>query len=231
MAAPMVSNNSISKKTLRNIVIGNVTSAIILILITYIPFHGKSQLDIVSNPLGVTKFLSASVMFLHGILHFLTQHQSNKGQKFRLGILVKSILKSALVFAASLVFFHVIAIMFGAAFINETAETFHFAMMLSSTTVGPLLIHLQSNVESWSRVFVFESPDLGMETTVFISSITSVVGAWLGAFPIPLDWDKPWQAWPITCVLGALTGHCVGILVASVHVCLQVYKQNKFKLT
>ncbi len=21
----------------------------------------------------------------------------------------------------------------------------------------------------------------------------SVIGAWLGAFPIPLDWDRPWQ--------------------------------------
>lgn len=21
----------------------------------------------------------------------------------------------------------------------------------------------------------------------------SVLGAWLGAFPIPLDWDRPWQ--------------------------------------
>jgi len=26
-----------------------------------------------------------------------------------------------------------------------------------------------------------------------ISSVSAVLGAWLGAFPIPLDWDRPWQ--------------------------------------
>ena len=32
------------------------------------------------------------------------------------------------------------------------------------------------------------------------------VGAWLGAVPIPLDWDRDWQAWPVTIVTGAYLG-------------------------
>lgn len=35
------------------------------------------------------------------------------------------------------------------------------------------------------------------------------VGAWLGAIPIPLDWDRDWQKWPVTIVVGAYLGWSV----------------------
>lgn len=55
----------------------------------------------------------------------------------------------------------------------------------------------------------------------------------MGAFPIPLDWDRPWQVWllhclpssalahahfdpqkwPVTPVVGALVGHAFGSIV------------------
>lgn len=31
------------------------------------------------------------------------------------------------------------------------------------------------------------------DTSLQITTGCSVIGAWLGAFPIPLDWDRPWQ--------------------------------------
>jgi len=43
-----------------------------------------------------------------------------------------------------------------------------------------------------------------------------MLGAWLGAFPIPLDWDRPWQAWPITVTYGAMGGHLFGCVVGGV---------------
>jgi phosphatidylinositol glycan class F len=36
------------------------------------------------------------------------------------------------------------------------------------------------------------------------------VGAWV----IPLDWDRPWQLWPIPCVLGAVGGYALTLLAA-----------------
>ena len=45
---------------------------------------------------------------------------------------------------------------------------------------------------------------------VFGGTVGAVVGAWLGAVPIPLDWDRPWQAWPITIVTGAYLGYVLG---------------------
>ena len=31
------------------------------------------------------------------------------------------------------------------------------------------------------------------ENSLQITTISSFTGAWLGAFPIPLDWERPWQ--------------------------------------
>ncbi|KJZ73173.1 hypothetical protein HIM_07370 [Hirsutella minnesotensis 3608] len=36
--------------------------------------------------------------------------------------------------------------------------------------------------------------------------VGAVVGAWLGAVPIPLDWDRDWQRWPVTVVVGMYAG-------------------------
>lgn len=38
----------------------------------------------------------------------------------------------------------------------------------------------------------------------------AVLGAWLGAVPIPLDWDREWQKWPVTIVVGMYMGYALG---------------------
>ncbi|CAN4086489.1 unnamed protein product [Withania somnifera] len=43
----------------------------------------------------------------------------------------------------------------------------------------------------------------------------AVIGAWFGAWPMPLDWESPWQEWPIYVTYGAIAGYLMG-LVASV---------------
>lgn len=48
---------------------------------------------------------------------------------------------------------------------------------------------------------------------VFGGSLGALVGAWLGAVPIPLDWDREWQKWPVTVVTGAYLGYGVGKVV------------------
>jgi phosphatidylinositol glycan class F len=40
--------------------------------------------------------------------------------------------------------------------------------------------------------------------------VGACVGAWLGAVPIPLDWDREWQKWPVTIVTGCYLGYVVG---------------------
>lgn len=45
---------------------------------------------------------------------------------------------------------------------------------------------------------------------VFGAAFGCALGAWLGAVPIPLDWDREWQKWPVTVVTGAFGGYVVG---------------------
>jgi hypothetical protein len=45
---------------------------------------------------------------------------------------------------------------------------------------------------------------------VWVGSIGCVLGAWAGAVPIALDWDRQWQAWPCTVVWGAVGGWVLG---------------------
>lgn len=44
----------------------------------------------------------------------------------------------------------------------------------------------------------------------------AIFGAWLGSIVIPLDWDRPWQAWPVPCVLGAFLFYMIGTVVGLV---------------
>ena len=46
--------------------------------------------------------------------------------------------------------------------------------------------------------------------SVWGTTVGSVLGAWLGAVPIPLDWDREWQKWPVTIVVGIYAGALVG---------------------
>ncbi|KAM5477111.1 Glycosylphosphatidylinositol (GPI) anchor assembly protein [Microsporum audouinii] len=49
--------------------------------------------------------------------------------------------------------------------------------------------------------------------TVWGATIGMALGAWLGAVPIPLDWDRPWQVYPITIITGAYIGYVLGCWV------------------
>lgn len=42
------------------------------------------------------------------------------------------------------------------------------------------------------------------------AALGTIIGAWIGAIPIPLDWDRDWQKWPVTVVTGAYMGWAVG---------------------
>lgn len=53
--------------------------------------------------------------------------------------------------------------------------------------------------------------DLGPESVIQISAVTSIVGAWIGAFPIPLDWDRDWQ------VVVALCYKCIKLFVLKIN--------------
>lgn len=52
------------------------------------------------------------------------------------------------------------------------------------------------------------------DSGVWGAAVGGVVGGWLGAVPIALDWDREWQEWPVTVVWGVVGGWSVGRLIS-----------------
>jgi len=48
------------------------------------------------------------------------------------------------------------------------------------------------------------------EAGVWGGTVGSLVGGWIGAVPIALDWDREWQKWPCTVLWGAVLGWAIG---------------------
>ncbi|KAL2436224.1 hypothetical protein ABEF95_006064 [Exophiala dermatitidis] len=51
------------------------------------------------------------------------------------------------------------------------------------------------------------------EAGVWAGTVGCLVGGWVGAVPMALDWDREWQKWPCTVLWGVVLGWVVGRLV------------------
>jgi hypothetical protein len=114
---------------------------------------------------------------------------------------------------------HLALVLFGAPLIDLARRTALAAALISALALGP------AACSSRARASPLAAPDTlvavvvrGEGTTaadvVLVAQARGVLlGTWLGALPIPLDWDRPWQAWPVTLYYGALAGYAAGSLV------------------
>jgi phosphatidylinositol glycan class F len=62
-------------------------------------------------------------------------------------------------------------------------------------------------------VFIGEARTRPTQDWVILTAFASpLVGAWVGAFAIPLDWDRPWQPWPISSAYAAFGAYSLALL-------------------
>ncbi|KAF8586946.1 hypothetical protein K439DRAFT_1339617 [Ramaria rubella] len=123
--------------------------------------------------------------------------------------------------AASLLF-HVLMVLFGAPISSHVAHTYLSSLLLSILTVFvpsyalslPSISFLYSTKNAadsqWSKLFFGQKLETAVERALVFPVFASFVGCWAGAIPIALDWDRPWQAWPLTPAYGALVGYLLG---------------------
>ncbi|KAI5994531.1 GPI biosynthesis protein family Pig-F-domain-containing protein [Pisolithus marmoratus] len=120
---------------------------------------------------------------------------------------------------------HVVIILFGAPLSSHHLETGLLALTIAVLTAFiPAFVFRHPSLASdtpalvnrlnWIRLFAEFSPRNSVERIVVYPAVGTVVGAWVGAVPIPLDWDRPWQAWPLTPLYGSLAGYIIGSLAA-----------------
>ncbi|XP_060070612.1 phosphatidylinositol-glycan biosynthesis class F protein-like [Ylistrum balloti] len=218
-----------NKDTFNLLIRAHLCLVIIITLIVYIPMNTNLPFDVINECLTAVEFFIVFLTVFQIVVNAIAvpKYAQLKPVVFK----VRNILKVCGVLILGSVNFHCIAVLFGAPFITSVAETFHFALLLTTTTVLPSLCVLGINFSTWVRVYAQNCPDVGAESILYYSSIGSVLGAWLGALPIPLDWDRPWQVWPITCVLGNLGGYLLGVCAGNVQLYLHYHRSRKFKLT
>ncbi|KAJ6780234.1 hypothetical protein PWT90_08231 [Aphanocladium album] len=101
-------------------------------------------------------------------------------------------------------------VLFGAPFLDHTSHTVlcaaHFALLAVFPLVYARGLDRPALVSVAGAAAPLDEP--------FGALVGAVAGAWLGAVPIPLDWDRDWQRWPVTIVVGVYLGAAAGSLLA-----------------
>ncbi|XP_068973422.1 phosphatidylinositol-glycan biosynthesis class F protein isoform X1 [Bombus flavifrons] len=114
--------------------------------------------------------------------------------------------------------YYIVIILFGAPVFMHHEETTMLTATLTTLTFVPASLHL--GVDGALEIITGAQSQKG---NVLVDAIktniqATLLGTWLGAIVIPLDWDRPWQAWPIPCVLGALLGYTVAHFITLVKI-------------
>jgi phosphatidylinositol glycan class F len=104
--------------------------------------------------------------------------------------------------------FYVLATFFGASLAQYKIRTLLLSLLLSILVlwtpafalglpfrIRPSLALSEPQYARWVRIFASHKPlaTSSAETHLLYSSGGAILGAWVGAFPIALDWDRPWQ--------------------------------------
>ena len=111
---------------------------------------------------------------------------------------------------------HFLAVLMGAPVFDKTFETFQFSFLVTVCGIFPSLCCLGLNKKAWSQVHFLHKYNDELEFLSGTLAMTTIIGAWLGAFVIPLDWDRPWQIWPRSCVISSIAGYFLGLIISTV---------------
>ncbi|KAK5114117.1 hypothetical protein LTR62_002686 [Meristemomyces frigidus] len=123
---------------------------------------------------------------------------------------IPSLLSLTLTTLLSTPLLYITLILFGAPLTTHQPHTLLLALHLALLTTPHLFyVHGLNDAETWMKLASLQLP----VDEVYGLSLGALVGAWVGAVPIPLDWDREWQRWPVTVVFGAYWGAVLGLVV------------------
>ncbi|KAI8825588.1 GPI biosynthesis protein family Pig-F-domain-containing protein [Fimicolochytrium jonesii] len=108
-----------------------------------------------------------------------------------------------------------LAVLFGAPLFELVEETWLAAAFVATLVVFPASCGVGGDGEAWRRVV---SSTGRLKTTTerlaYYPLTLGILGAWLGAGALSLDWQTDMQRWPVPVVYGALVGSSAGYAVA-----------------
>ncbi|KAK4436705.1 Phosphatidylinositol-glycan biosynthesis class F protein [Sesamum alatum] len=98
--------------------------------------------------------------------------------------------------------------------IQHFTKTIHWSLLMSVFTFVPAASVFGSSWTDWHRIFAQTKPLGSTDFMICFPAHSAVIGAWFGAWPMPLDWERPWQEWPICVTYGAIFGYLLGLVVS-----------------
>lgn len=123
---------------------------------------------------------------------------------------VKKMCKLCALLTVCVFMFAIVCILMGASYHQNYEETLALAVLLTSLTILPIGLFLGP---SKTILYLFyDSFELNSALDVWqlellkYNAFGTLVGAWAGSVVAPLDWDRPWQAYPIPNIVGAVLG-------------------------
>jgi len=137
------------------------------------------------------------------------------------------LIQSLILIIPATLLFYTIIVVFGAPLTTHIPQTLLTALHIALFCAYPLSSSITLNSENMRQLITLEyHADVDVLKCAYWGGIGTIIGAWLGAVPIPLDWDREWQVnncdasglteqkWPITIIVGAYIGHAIGLLLA-----------------
>ncbi|KAK1363956.1 GPI biosynthesis protein Pig-F [Heracleum sosnowskyi] len=98
--------------------------------------------------------------------------------------------------------------------IQHFSKTANWSILMSVFTIVPTASVFGSSWTEWQRLFAQAKPNGPIDLLICLPAHGAVIGAWFGAWPMPLDWERPWQEWPICVSFGAMAGYLVGMVIS-----------------
>lgn len=108
----------------------------------------------------------------------------------------------------------VVLILLGAPLASHLKETYLLSIHLSLLIFYPLLVLYKYDYKLLLKFLNTDDVYNAIaKNQILLSAVLAVIGTWIGVIPIPLDWDREWQQWPITLLTGGYLGSFMGGII------------------
>lgn len=117
---------------------------------------------------------------------------------------------------------YVISVLMGAPLFTDVLRTVGFSIYLVIIGFTPIILSSKGNLQEIYD-FVMRNDVHSIKQRFFMRNLVwgTIIGAWLGAIPIPLDWDRWWQRWPITCLVSSTIGAVLSMVISYLWISIQ----------
>ncbi|XP_063921480.1 phosphatidylinositol-glycan biosynthesis class F protein [Zophobas morio] len=185
----------------------DLCTSLYLPLATLFLYHSNYVL-LLGNAISIYNIL---ILAFLEVLKFVIFARSQKTVHRTIKDLTKSVL-AVILFVCAM---YVVTVLFGASVFSKIEETFMFTLLVATFTALPICLHFgaETAVTMFLSITSFDGSEI--QNLFMLKLRLTLFGAWLGAIAIPLDWNRPWQTWPIPCCVGTILGYTVANWVSS----------------